>query len=74
MHVIVTCKYEKDRIKNSREKVATLFSPIITLRELSVAMETRVSDPIWTKTLCSLFHILIEFDCDRSAGLRDINV
>ena len=37
MHVIITCKYEKDRIKNSREKVATSFFSIITL---SVAMET----------------------------------
>ena len=27
MYVIVTCKYEKDPIKNSREKVATPFSP-----------------------------------------------
>ena len=26
MYVIVTCKYEMDLIKNSREKVATLFS------------------------------------------------
>ena len=26
MYVIVTCKYEKDQIKNSREKVETLFS------------------------------------------------
>ena len=25
--VIVTCKYEKERIKNSREKVETLFFP-----------------------------------------------
>ena len=25
MHVIITCKYEKDRIKNSMEKVATPF-------------------------------------------------
>ena len=25
MHVIVTCKYEKERMKNSREKVETLF-------------------------------------------------
>ena len=28
MHVIITCKYEKDRMKNSREKVETLFSPL----------------------------------------------
>ena len=27
MHVLVTCKYKKDRIKNSREKVETSFSP-----------------------------------------------
>ena len=26
MHVIVTCKNEKERMKNSREKVETLFS------------------------------------------------
>ena len=25
LHVIITCKYEKDRIKNSLEKVATPF-------------------------------------------------
>ena len=42
MHVLVTCKYKKDRIKNNQEKMATPFSPIITLSELSVAMETRV--------------------------------
>ena len=30
MHVIVTCKYEKERMKNSREKVETPFFPIIT--------------------------------------------
>ena len=28
MHVISACKYEKDRMKNSREKVETLFSPL----------------------------------------------
>ena len=26
MYIIITCKYEKDQIKNSREKVDTLFS------------------------------------------------
>ena len=30
MYVLVTCKYEMDLIKNSREKVATRF-PIISL-------------------------------------------
>ena len=29
MHVLVTCKYKKDRIKNNREKVETSFSPLL---------------------------------------------
>ena len=37
MHVIITCKYEKDQKKNSPEKVETSFFSIITL---SVTMET----------------------------------
>ena len=37
MYVIITCKYEKDPIKNNPEKGATPFFKIITL---SVAMET----------------------------------
>ena len=28
MHVLITCKYEKDPIKNSRENVMTSFSPL----------------------------------------------
>ena len=28
MHVLDTCKYKKDRIKNNQEKVETLFSPL----------------------------------------------
>ena len=28
MHVQVTCKYKKDRIKNKLEKMATLFFPL----------------------------------------------
>ena len=28
MYVIVTCKYEKDPIKNSREKAMMPFSPL----------------------------------------------
>ena len=42
MYVIITCKYEKDPIKNSREKEAKPFFQIITL---SVAMET--SGRLW---------------------------
>ena len=28
MHVLVTCKYKKDRIKSNQEKVETPFSPL----------------------------------------------
>ena len=28
MPVIIACKYEKDRMKNSQEKVETVFSPL----------------------------------------------
>ena len=28
MHVLVTCKYEKDRIINNQEKVEISFSPL----------------------------------------------
>ena len=28
MHVLVTCKYEKDQIKSNREKLETSFSPL----------------------------------------------
>ena len=55
MYVIITCKYEKDTIKNNREKVATLFQ-IITL---SVAMET--SGQIWPnfELLQAFMHVFI---------------
>ena len=55
MYVIITCKYEKDPIKNNREKVATPFQ-IITL---SVAMET--SGRIWKnfKLIKAFMHDLI---------------
>ena len=42
MDVLVTCKYEEDPIKNEGARVLTTFSPIKTLRELSVAMDTKV--------------------------------
>ena len=42
MHVLVTCKYKKDRTKNNREKGGDIVFPIISLWEFSVAMETRV--------------------------------
>ena len=56
MYVIITCKYEKDPIKNNREKKATMFFQIITL---SVAMET--SGWIWPnfELIQASMHVLI---------------
>ena len=56
MYVIITCKYEKDPIKNNQEKVAKPFFQIITL---SVAMET--SGWIWPnfKLIQAFMHVLI---------------
>ena len=39
MYVIVTCKYKKDPIKKQSRKRDDALFPIITLWELSVAME-----------------------------------
>ena len=64
MYVIITCKYEKDPIKNNREKVAKLFFQIITL---SVAMET--SGQIWPnfELIQAFMHVLIacKYEKDR---------
>ena len=56
MYVIITCKYEKDPIKNNREKGATPFFQIITL---SVATET--SGRIWPifKLISALMYVII---------------
>ena len=42
MHVLVTCKYEKDWIKNNPRKGGDIIFPIVSQWGLSVAMETRV--------------------------------
>ena len=56
MYVIITCKYEKDSIKNNREKVATT---------LSVAMET--SGRIWPNfnLIQAFMHDLIAFKYEK---------
>ena len=56
MYVIINCKYEKDPIKNNREKAATPFFQIISL---SVAMET--SGRIWPnfELIQAFMHVLI---------------
>ena len=42
MHVLVTCKYKKDRIKNNRKKGGDIVFSIINQWGISVAIETRV--------------------------------
>ena len=56
MYIIITCKYEKDPIKNNREKVEKNVFQII---KLSVAMET--SGRIWPnfKLIQAFMHDLI---------------
>ena len=75
MHVLVTCKYKKHRIKNNREKVETSFSPFISNWGIFFAMETE----FWfnrPKTLCSLspssVMLHIKFDQYWPTGFRDI--
>ena len=53
MHVLVTCKYKKDRIKSNREKVETPFSPLY-VNGSSCCHGHQRFDPICLKTLCSL--------------------
>ena len=55
MHVIITCKYEKDRIKTAEKKWQHRL-PIITL---SVAMET--SSGIWPnfKLIQALMYVIV---------------
>ena len=70
MYVIITCKYEKDPIKNNREKVAKPFFKFITL---SVAMET--SGRIWPyfQLIHAFMHVLItcKYEKDKMKNSRD---
>ena len=56
MYVIITCKYEKNPIKNNREKVAKPFFQIITL---SVAMETSGRMSPNFELIQAFMHVLI---------------
>ena len=50
IHVLITCKYEKDPIKNSGENVMTSFSPLLvygTFFIRSRAANSAVLGPIW---------------------------
>ena len=70
MHIIIICKYEKDRMKNSREKSGDTIFVIITL---SVAMET--SGRIWPnfELIQAFMHFLIacKYEKDQMKNSRE---
>ena len=50
IHVLITCKYEKDPIKNSEENVMASFCPIISIWDFFIrsrAANSAVLGPIW---------------------------
>ena len=64
MYVIITCKYEKDPIKNSRENVMTSFFPLQVYWNFfrrSRAANFVVGGPIWSKfeLIQYIMHVLI---------------
>ena len=63
MYVIITCKYEKDPIKNKQKRGNTVFQ----IKTLSVAMET--SGQIWPnfELIQAYMHVLIacKYEKDR---------
>ena len=63
MYALITCKYEKDPIKNSRENVMTVF-PIISLWEFFPTLKAAnsvVVGQIWLKfqLIQDIMHVLI---------------
>ena len=73
MHVLVTCKYKKDRIKNNRVKMETSF-PHYKSMGAFCCHGNQSFDPICPKTLCSLsptpvmLHIKFDQDCGQLAS------
>ena len=77
MHVLVTSKYKKDRIKNNREKVERSF-PHYNSMGAFCCHGNQSFDPICPKTLCSLYltptMLYIKYDQVWPTGIRDIQV
>ena len=72
MYVLITCKYEKDPIKNSRENMMTLFFPLWVYGKFfrrSRAAYSVVGGLIWPKfeLIQDIMHVLItcKFEKDR---------
>ena len=75
MYVLITCKYEKDPIKNSRENVMTSFFPLKVYGNFfrrSRAANSVVGGQIWPKfeLIQDIMHVLItcKFEKDRING------
>ena len=66
MDVLITCKNKEDPIKNESTRVVTRFSLYNTMGAIC-CHGNQSSDPIWPKTLCSLFRtpmmLQLKFDC-----------
>ena len=78
MYVINTCKYEKDPIKNSREKVETSFFPLQAYGDFfrrSRAANSSVGGPIRLKLqlIRALMHVLVtcKYEKDRMKNTRE---
>ena len=73
MHVLVTCKYKKDRIKNNREKVETSFTPLLVNGGFLLPWKPEFLSNL-PKTLHSLsptpVMLYIKFDQHWPTGLR----
>ena len=77
MHVLVTCKYKKDRIKKNEKRWRHHF-PHYKSMGAFCCHGNQSFDPICPKTLCSLsptpVMLHIKFDQDWPSGFRDIQV
>ena len=74
--VLITCKYEEDPIKNEGARGLTRFSPILPNGSypLPWTPEFRCDLAQNLKQLFPQMMLQIKFGCNRSTGLRDINV
>ena len=77
MHVLVTCKYKKDRIKTTEKRWRHHF-PHYKSMEAFCYHGNQSFDPICRKTLCNLsptpVMLHIKFDPDWPTGFRDIQI
>ena len=75
MHVLVTCKYKKDRMKTTLKRWRHHFPHYKTMGAFCCHGHLNF-DPICPKTLCSLsltpVMLHIKFDQDWPTGFRDI--